>query len=170
MFLICHSRGHWKSLAWSHFMIIISSFLISKAKPGQNVSINSENEFMDKLEKKQKEWMKNALTSARKNWQSPHPKFNEIHSVPQLLYGLVTESLNEASEISKNLAEKVLIESLQNVINFMSGSSHIRSVLISIEYRNCYQTLEVYLLFAILHGQMKSKEKDRHVTYKPAYP
>ena len=63
MFLICHSRGHWKSLAWSHSMIIISSFLISKAKPGQNVSINSENEFMDKLEKKQKEWMKNALTS-----------------------------------------------------------------------------------------------------------
>ena len=30
----------------------------------------------------------------------------------------------------------------------MSGSSHIRSVLIGIEYRNCHQTLDVYLLFA----------------------
>ena len=92
--------------------------MISKAKPGQNASINSENEFMDKLEKKQKEWMKDALTSARKNWQSPHPKFNEITRVPQFLYELVTESLNDASAISKDLAEKVLIESLQNVINF----------------------------------------------------
>ena len=80
--------------------------MISKAKPGQNASINSENEFMDKLEKKQKEWMKDALTSARKNWQSPHPKFNEITRVPQLLYQLVTGSLNEASAISKDLAEK----------------------------------------------------------------
>ena len=136
MFLICHSRGHWKSLAWSHFMIIISSFLISKAKPGQNVSINSENEFMDKLEKKQKEWMKNALTSARKNWQSPHPKFNEITRVPQLLYQLVTGSMNEASAISKNFAEKVLFESLQNITNFMCGSCHIQNVLIGVKYRN----------------------------------
>ena len=93
--------------------------MISKAKPGQNASINSENEFMDKLEKKQKEWMKDALTSARKNWQSHHPKFNEITRVPQFLYELVTESLNDASAISKDLAEKVLIESLQNVINFI---------------------------------------------------
>ena len=32
----------------------------------------------------------------------------------------------------------------------MSGSSHIQSVLIGIEYRNCCQTLDVYLRFAIL--------------------
>ena len=92
--------------------------MISKAKPGQNASINSENEFMDKLEKKQKEWMKDALTSASKNWQSPHPKFNEITRMPQLLYELVTESLNDASAISKDMEEKVLIDSLQNVIDF----------------------------------------------------
>ena len=30
----------------------------------------------------------------------------------------------------------------------MSGSSHIRSVLIGVEYRNCRRTLDVYLLFA----------------------
>ena len=100
------ARGHWKRFARSHFIIIISSFLISKEKPSQNAPINSENEFMDKLEKKQKEWMKDALISARKNWQSPHPRFNEITRVPQLLYQLVTGSMNEAFAISKNLAEK----------------------------------------------------------------
>ena len=31
----------------------------------------------------------------------------------------------------------------------MSGSSHIRSVLIGDEYRNCRRTLDVYLLFVI---------------------
>ena len=108
--------------------------MISKAKLGQNASFNSENEFMDKLEKKQKEWMKDALTSARKNWQSG--KFNGITRVPQLLYQLVTESMNEASAISKNFAEKVLFESLQNITNFMCGSCHIQNVLIGVKYRN----------------------------------
>ena len=50
----------------------------------------------------------------------------------------------------------------------MSGSSHIQSVLIGVEYRNCHQTLDVYLLFAILLGQMKSKVNYRLVTYKLA--
>ena len=31
----------------------------------------------------------------------------------------------------------------------MSGSSHIGSILIGVEYRNCHLTLDVYLLFAI---------------------
>ena len=31
----------------------------------------------------------------------------------------------------------------------MSGSSHILSVLIAIEYQNCHLTLDVYLLYAI---------------------
>ena len=52
----------------------------------------------------------------------------------------------------------------------MSGSSHIRSVLISVEYRNCRRTLDVYLLFAILLGQIKSKLNYRLVTYKLASP
>ena len=39
----------------------------------------------------------------------------------------------------------------------MSGSSHIQSVLIGVEYRNCCPTLDVYLLFAILLGQTQSK-------------
>ena len=52
----------------------------------------------------------------------------------------------------------------------MSDSSHIRSVLIGDEYRNCRQTLDVYLLFAILIGQITSKLNYRLVTYKLASP
>ena len=52
----------------------------------------------------------------------------------------------------------------------MSHSYHIQSVLIGIEYRNCRQTLDVYLLFAALHGQVKSKVNYRLVTYKLASP
>ena len=37
----------------------------------------------------------------------------------------------------------------------LSSSSHIQSVLIGVKYQNCRQTLEVYLLFAILLGQIK---------------
>ena len=55
-------------------------------------------------------------------------------------------------------------------LSFMSGSSHIGSVLIGVEYQNCRQTLNVYLLFAILLGQIKSKLNDRLVTYKLASP
>ena len=36
----------------------------------------------------------------------------------------------------------------------MSGSLHIQSVLIGVKYKNCHQTLDVYLLFAILFGQI----------------
>ena len=39
----------------------------------------------------------------------------------------------------------------------MCGSSHIQSVLIGVEYRNCRRTLDVYLLFAIWMGQIQSK-------------
>ena len=52
----------------------------------------------------------------------------------------------------------------------MSGSSHIPSVLIGVEYRKCRQTLDVYLLFAILLGQIKSKLNHRLVTYKLTSP
>ena len=40
---------------------------------------------------------------------------------------------------------------------FMCGSSHIRSVLIGVEYRNCCRTLDFYLHLAILIGQSQSK-------------
>ena len=39
----------------------------------------------------------------------------------------------------------------------MSGSAHISSVLIGVEYRNCCRTLDVYLLFAIRMGQESIK-------------
>ena len=48
----------------------------------------------------------------------------------------------------------------------MHGSSHIRNVLIDIKYQNCPQTLDVYLHFAILPGQIKSKLNYRLVTYE----
>ena len=39
----------------------------------------------------------------------------------------------------------------------MRGSSHIQGVLISVEYRNCCRTLDVYLRFAIWIEQIQSK-------------
>ena len=39
----------------------------------------------------------------------------------------------------------------------MFASSHIRSVLICVKYQNRHRNLDVYLLFAILLGQIKSK-------------
>ena len=47
----------------------------------------------------------------------------------------------------------------------MSDSSHIRSILIGVEYRNCRQTLDIHLLFAIWMGQIQSKLKYIFVTY-----
>ena len=39
---------------------------------------------------------------------------------------------------------------------------------IGVEYRNCHRTLDVYLLFAILLRQIKSKLNYRLVTYELA--
>jgi hypothetical protein len=55
-----------------------------------------------------------------------------------------------------------------NILNLMRGSSHIRSVLIGVEYRNCHQTLDVYLLFAIWMGQIQSKLIYIFATYELA--
>ena len=46
----------------------------------------------------------------------------------------------------------------------MRGSSHIQSILIGVKYRNCCQTLDVYLRFAIWIGQIQSKLLNRLVT------
>ena len=48
----------------------------------------------------------------------------------------------------------------------MSGSSHIQSVLIGVEYKNCHQTFVVYLLFAIWMEQIQSKLINMFVTYE----
>ena len=48
---------------------------------------------------------------------------------------------------------------------FMSGSSHIQSVLIGVKYRNCCRTLDVYLLLAIWMGQIQSNLIYIFVTY-----
>ena len=47
----------------------------------------------------------------------------------------------------------------------MSGSSHLRSVLIGVKYRNFRRTLDVYLLYAIWMGQIQSKLIYTFVTY-----
>ena len=62
------------------------------------------------------------------------------------------------------------ITKYKNFARFPNGSgnenlSHIRSVLIGIEYRNCRQTLDGYLLFAIWMGQIQSKLINMFVTY-----
>ena len=66
----------------------------------------------------------------------------------------------------RNIKSNVgLTNKISNSIK-MSGSSHIQSVPIGVEYRNCCRTLEVYLLFAILLGQIKSKLNYLLVNYK----
>ena len=40
---------------------------------------------------------------------------------------------------------------------FMCDSCHIRNVLIGVKYRNCHQTLDVYLPFATWMGQIQNK-------------
>ena len=50
----------------------------------------------------------------------------------------------------------------------MSGSSHIRSVLIGVEHQNCRRILDVYLLFVIWMGQIQSKLIYTFVTYELA--
>jgi hypothetical protein len=47
----------------------------------------------------------------------------------------------------------------------MSGSSHIRSNLVDVKYRNYHQTLDVYLLLAIWMGQVQLKLIYIFVTY-----
>ena len=47
----------------------------------------------------------------------------------------------------------------------MPGSSHIRSVLIGLEYLNYHRILDVYLLFAIWMEQIQSKLIYIFVTY-----
>ena len=47
----------------------------------------------------------------------------------------------------------------------MSGSSNIQGVLIGIEYQNCHQTLDAYLLFAVWMGQIQSKLIYTYVAY-----
>ena len=50
------------------------------------------------------------------------------------------------------------------VLSVLSGSSHIRSVLNGVEYRNWHRILDVYLLFLIWMGQIQLKVKtDLHV-------
>ena len=48
----------------------------------------------------------------------------------------------------------------------MSGSSYIQGVLPGLEIGNCRRTLDVYLVFAILFGEIISKLNYRLVTYK----
>ena len=64
---------------------------------------------------------------------------------------------------SRNYWELLLSKSTK--LWFMSGSSHIWSVLICVEYRNCCRTLDVYLFFAIWMGQIQSKLIYIFVTY-----
>ena len=57
------------------------------------------------------------------------------------------------------------LDSQDSFQTFMSGSSHIQSVLIGVKYRNCRQTLDVYLLFAILLRQIYIKIHEMSVCH-----
>ena len=47
------------------------------------------------------------------------------------------------------LNSQLKYEHLAQICSIVRGSSHIRSVLIGVEYQNCCRTLDVYLLVAI---------------------
>ena len=69
---------------------------------------------------------------------------------------------------SANSASVWVVHFSRREIKLMSGSSHIQSFLNGIEYQNCRQTLDVYLLFDICMGQIQSKLIYIFVTYEPA--
>ena len=52
----------------------------------------------------------------------------------------------------------IYLQEYKQKILLLRGSSHIRSVLIGVKYRNCRQTLNVYLLVAISIGQNQSQQ------------
>ena len=54
----------------------------------------------------------------------------------------------------KNALEQLTLVMESKKSSLMCGSCHIRSVLIGVKYQNWCQTLDVYLLFAILLGQI----------------
>ena len=45
----------------------------------------------------------------------------------------------------------------EDMISKLNAYIHMQSFLIGVEYRNCCQTLDIYLLFAIWMGQIQSK-------------
>jgi hypothetical protein len=45
----------------------------------------------------------------------------------------------------------------------LRGSSHIRSVLIGVKYRNCCRSLDVYLFFTIYLDGANSIKTDLHI-------
>ena len=63
------------------------------------------------------------------------------------------------------LVDIELIKIWEKYCKQISGSCHIRIVLIVVEFRNCCGTLDVYLLFAIRMGQIQLRLKYTFLTY-----
>ena len=88
-----------------------------------------------------------------------------FNSISKIDFGS-KKSRNEEQIITLSYCSKGILKSFEppeilkqtnKHILLMRGSSHIRSVLIGVKYRNCCQTLDVYLLTAISIGQIQSK-------------
>ena len=95
---------------------------------------------------------------------------NRIDSCRQIVLVMVFPAWKIQNYLVFQKLVTLVAKGKNKYIYLMSGSSHIRSVLIVVEYRNCRRTLDVYLLFAILLGKIKSKLNYRLVTYKLASP
>ena len=84
--------------------------------------------------------------------------------------GTIEGRLSLANSYPSNLCLSHLKNKIV-LITLMPVSSHIWGVLIVVKYWNCgWTTLDVYLLFAIMLGKIKSKLNDQLVTYKLASP
>ena len=84
-----------------------------------------------------------------------------------MIISTLGSNLRMSNQVSKKKLEYLV---LSTYLRIVSCSSHIRSILIGDEYRNCSRTLDVYLFFAILLGQIKSKIYYRLLNHKLASP
>ena len=71
---------------------------------------------------------------------------------------------------NEHFLKKKEVDAFSQEFDLRCGSCHIPSVLIGVKYYYFLRILDVYLLFAILLGQIKSKLNYRLVTYKWASP
>ena len=99
---------------------------------------NLQKDYVNKLEDKFREWMKNALSLEAGDWKGTNdPELDENNafqtSVPKIIFTMIDENLQVAATISPEMTNKVLVLSLTQGVNF---SRDYRDAII--DYKNKY--------------------------------
>jgi hypothetical protein len=110
--------------------------------------------------------------------QLGHREFQEVeviicrHPEQKCVNGVVHQIKHPIPESTNSLSfyTKLSVFSNELITILTCGTSHIRSVLIGVKYQNCCQTLDVYLLVAILIGLIQSKLDYKLVNPIPSSP